>query len=359
MIDLFHLGCSIKSSYGTLDEIGKDYTTEVLNLYHPLTKIKNKKDVWFGLNSIFPSRKEIELPIISSINCFIATFHGDPIDYEWINSSLDRLRKYKTNFEGKFILCSNYPKPENLPSEIKYFQIEHLHLLPRWYGDKSKNLARPAKFRQFDFSYLSYRVTWFRTALFALLYKLEKGILSFPQLPNFEDQDLINFLKQYDCLDLLDDLKQFLPLPIDSYFESNSDMHNAWSVNSIAYQNCLINVVNESSLFYHGHMSEKSFKPLISKTLPVYSNIEQIGRLREFGFKFNTSFYDNNDNNIIRQVNTLKNLLNLPKKDLLHLVEEFLEYNRNWFFDNFYEKVDSDNQVVFDELVRYVKDIVD
>jgi hypothetical protein len=359
MLDLSKLGPHIKSVHGLLTEVGRDQTTEVLDLYRPLLSIKNQNSVWLGLNLIFPYEKKLRIPLISHIKCYIATFHGDPIDLKWINSTASILQNFDQRLANNFIVCSNYPKPKQLPEFIKYFQVEHLNLLPRWYDNSSLHLARSSKSRQFNFSYLSNRVTWFRTALFAYLFKLEKAILSFPNTPDLKDLNLIDFLSENNSLWLLDELAEFLPLPLDNYYESICDLQNGWTVNNIAYQNCLINVVNESTLDYDGHMSEKSFKPLISKTLPVYSSLKQIARLTDFGFKFNTSFYDNSPHPIMRQVNTLKNLLNLSNVELINLVNEFSDHNRDWFFNGFHDKVNVDNQIVLNQLVEHVKHIVD
>lgn len=358
MTSLYHLLPAIKSIDGTLDEVVRNTTTEIIDLYKPLEKIKNQKSIWMGLNLIFPSHKNIPIPLTNNIKCYIATFHGDPIDLEWIKFSVTRLNKLNID-HSRFIVCSNFPRPYDLPDSIKYFQIEHLHFLPKWYGNKELHLARPASQRQFNFSFLSNRESWFRTALFSLLYKFDKAILSFPNKPNLSDKNLISFMEKINSMDILNDLEKFLPIPLDNYFESVHDLQNAWSVNNIAYQNCLINLVNESTIEYCGHMSEKSFKPLISKTLPVYSNLNQIDRLEKFGFKFNKNFYDNSSDPILRQVNSLKNLLNLSNNTLVDLVEEFSEHNRNWFFDNFFDKVHNDNQKEINNLIEYVKNIVD
>ncbi len=358
MTFLTQLPHAIKYLHGTLDEVVRDTTTEIIDLYKPLEKIKNQKSIWMGLNLIFPSHKNIHIPLVNNIKCYIATFHGDPIDLEWLKLSIARLNKLNID-HSRFIVCSNFPKPHDLSNSIKYFQIEHLHFLPKWYGNKELHLARSASQRQFNFSFLSNREIWFRTALFSLLYKFDKAILSFPNKPNLNDTDLMKFMKKNNVIHILEELDKFLPLPIDNYFESVHDLQNAWSVNNIAYQNCLINVVNESTIEYFGHMSEKSFKPLISKTLPVYSNLNQITRLEEFGFKFNKNLYANNDDPILRQVNTLKNFLNLSNNALVDLVEEFSEHNRNWFFDNFFDKVHNDNQKEINNLIEHVKNIVD
>jgi hypothetical protein len=358
MASLTTVGPRIKSICGMLSDIGRDQSTEVIDLYSPLLKIKNQKSVWVGINLIFPSKKELLVPVTKETKCYIATFHGDPIDSKWIKSTSERLLQYDKNLLKNFIVCSNYPNPQ-IPQNIKHFQIEHLHLLPKFYGNSNLHLSRPAKYRQFNFSFYSFRPSWYRTALFICLYRLEKAILSFPNNPDLNDKELRNFLKENDIECSFEDLESFLPLPVDNYFESNTDLQHAWSVNNIAYQNCLINVVNESSIEYTGHMSEKSFKPLISKTLPIYSNQAQISRLREFGFKINSSFYDNHPNSIIRQVNTLKNLLKLPNSKLIDVVNEYADHNRDWFFNNFYDKITEENQGVLKELVEYVKNIVD
>ncbi len=358
MHSLVNLGPSIKSVYGLLSKVVSNTSTEIIDLYQPLDKLKNQNLIWLGLNLIFPSHKDIQLPI-NDAKCFIATFHGDPLDLDWIN--LSRKRLIDANIDPKnFIVCSNIPKSKvKLIEDLKYFQIEHLHLLPKWYGNKNLHLARSSVYRQFNFSFLSHREIWFRTALFALIYKFDKGILSFPYIPDLQDINLNKFMQMNSDIKILNNLEKFLPLPVDNYYESIHDLQNAWTVNNIAYQNCLINLVNESTIDYIGHMSEKSFKPLISKTLPIYSSIEQINRLEKFGFKFNKIFYDNNSDPILRQVNTLKNLIDLPRNDLISLVEEFSEHNRNWFFDNFYDKVHNDNQIEINNLIDYVKNIVD
>ena len=354
------IGSTIKSLHGLLSQIGKDQSTELFDLYVPLfNQIKNKDEVWLGLNLIFPSKTDLVLPIVGSIKCYVLTFHGDPIDNAWINSSVERLLKHKgKSFLNNLIICCNGERPDNLISDIKYHRIEHLHLLPRFYGQPQNHLARKAEVRNHKFSFLSHREIWFRTALFMCIYEMG-GIYSFTQKPDFSDEQLLDFLKHNGLSHKINDVLDRLPLPLDNYYEDSINLNDAWSVNNIAYQDCLVNVVNESTIPFKGHMSEKTFKPFISKTLPIFNSINQINRLREFGFAINDSIYNDISDPILFQVNALKKLIDIPKKQLIDLVNEHSQHNRDWFFKGFNEEVNKLNSVAMSNLIQDVKNIVD
>ena len=360
MVGSKNIGPTIRSSHGLLSQVGKDTYTELFDLYLPLyNAIANKENVWLGLNLIFPSTSDLQLPLINSIKCYIMTFHGDPIDHEWVMSSISRIRKFKgESFFDNLILCSNGDRPSYLPADVKYYQIEHLHLLPRLFGEAKNHLSRKAEVRHHKFSLLSHRAVWFRTALFMCLYKLD-GVFSFTQQPDFKDERLLSFLRRNDMIHTIDDFMQYLPMPLDNYYENPGDLNNAWSVNNIAYQDCLMNVVNESSIPYKGHMSEKSFKPFISKTLPIFNSKKQIQRLREFGFLIDDSIYEDNNDPILYQVNTIKKLLTWSKNQLIDLVNQHSTHNREWFFTDFNEEVSRQNLGTMQRLIADVKNIVD
>jgi hypothetical protein len=185
------------------------------------------------------------------------------------------------------------------------------------------------------------------------------GIYSFTQKPDFTDQRLLDFLERNGLMHKIDDMIDRLPLPLDNYYENNINLNDAWSVNNLAYQDCLVNVVNESALSFNGHMSEKTFKPFISKTLPVFSSRQQINRLREFGFRINDSIYDDMDDPILFQVAALTKLINLTRSQLVDLVDEHSQHNRDWFFEGFYAEVNRQNRQAMDDLIADIKNIVD
>lgn len=349
----------IKHIIGNL-QISRDTSTEIYDLYQPLYSATNQYErVWIGLNLIWPSITNLDLPFIDKIKCYVCTFHGDMIDESWVRSQIHTIVNYKPPFRSDIlILCNDLDRPLWLDNGVRYHRIEHLHYLTKMYGDKIKHMSRPVKARQHTFSFLSHRPNQSRTMLLMHLYKLG-GIISFPHSVNLDDPELLKYCQDNKLMQALENIREFTPCPLDDYYLDPTSTSRGWGVNNIAYQDCLINVVNETSLS-NGYMSEKSFKPFISGTLPVFSNTVQINRLRAFGFRINDSYYDLHINDpIMFTVTALKSLLALNRDDLLELVNEHRDHNRNWFFDGFFDRLQSMNMNAFPLLIEDIRSLID
>lgn len=350
--------------------LNNNYYTEVLDLYRPLhDAVVNRQHVWFGLNLIHPSQKNLQLPTTEDIKCYILTFHGDPIDRPWIAKQINRLRELRPNFDLKnLIIVSNSDRIDltrimvDCPgvNHLTYFNIEHLHYLVRWYGDKTQHQFRSPEVKKHKWSYLSFRPMIDRTLLACCLINQPDGVFSMPIRPDFDDQELLANVAKYNLQYQFELLKKSVPCPLDDYYEHREDLKHAWSVNNLAFQDCLFNIVNESAVVPSDYMSEKSFKPFISGCLPVFGSPTQIPKLEHFGFKINADLYKFNDEHpIIKQFLCVDYLLSLPRTELLDLVNEHREYNRNWFFGGFYDTVTRLNKPNMDKLISFVKEVVD
>lgn len=357
----------IKDDFGYLSN---NYYTEVLDLYRPLhDAVVNHHHVWFGLNLIHPSQQNLAVPITDDIKCYILTFHGDPIDIRWISIQINRLRNLRPTFDLRnLIIVSNSDNIDltrimiDCPgvNNLTYFNIEHLHYLVRWYGDKTQHQFRSPEVKKHKWSYLSFRPMVDRTLLACCLINQPDGVFSMPIRPDFDDQELLANVAKYNLQYQFELLKKSVPCPLDDYYEHREDLKHAWSVNNLAFQDCLLNVVNESSGIPAGYMSEKSFKPFIAGCLPVFSSLTQRNKLEQFGFKINSNIYQSNgEHPVIEQAHTVDYLLSLPGTELLKLVNEHREYNRNWFFNGFYDTVTALNKPNMDNLIKFVKEVVD
>jgi hypothetical protein len=350
--------------------LNNNYYTEVLDLYKPLyDAVVNRQHIWFGLNLIHPGQQGIEVPVTDDIKCYVLTFHGDPIDLLWISTQINRLRDLRPTFDLKnLIIVSNSDNIDfttikvNCPgvNSLTYFNIEHLHYLVHWYGDRNKHQFRLPEVKKHIWSYLSFRPMADRTLMACCLVDKPNGVFSMPIVPNFDDRELLTNVDKYNLHSQLELLKKSVPCPLDDYYEHHEDLKHAWSVNNLAFQDCLFNIVNESAVIPIDYMSEKSFKPFIAGCLPVFGSSSQINKLEKFGFKINRSLYQLSDKHpVIAQADIVNWLLALSETQLLELVNEHREHNRNWFFDGFYDVVTTLNKPNMDKLINFVKEVVD
>jgi len=359
--NLRDIGPALAYDHGLLSEIGRNHRTEILDLYRPLyEKVRNKDAVWFGLNLIWPGQEGLNLPLVPGIQCYVITFHGDPIDAEWLTAQLQQMKTYWPRFDLKnIILVSNAVSSSQFP-DITVHRLDHLHLLRKWYGNPDIHMFRSADVRRHKWGFASYRSSWPRTALATCIIDKPDGIFSVAHIPDYLDNSLLDFITTHRLSKSFEKLQRSIPCPMDDYYQSPTDLSHAWSVNNLLYQDCVINVVVESSPYYgEGFMTEKSFKPLISGSLPLFNDKRWVQRLREFGFQIEDHYYDDHHDPIIRQSNTLDKLLRMPTNDLINLASENAEHNRSWFFDGFYETVSSSNHKKMEELIAMVKKIVD
>jgi hypothetical protein len=200
-----------------------------------------------------------------------------------------------------------------------------------------------------------------RTLLACYLINQLNGVFSMPVVPDFDAAELLARIEQYGLQDQLVRLKQSVPCPLDDYYEHSVDLKHAWSVNNLAFQDCLFNIVNESATVPDDYMSEKSFKPFIAGCLPVFKTKNQINKLIKFGFKINQAIYVHETADpVIAQWHTIKSLLALADTELLALVDEYRDYNRDWFFNGgFYSTVVELNKPVMEKLISFIKEVVD
>ena len=358
----------IKDDFGYLNN---NYYTEVLDLYRPLyDAVDNHHHVWFGLNLIHPGQQGLEVPVTDDIKCYVLTFHGDPIDLPWISGQIARIKSSRLDFDLKNVVIVSNSRNLDLTSimisnpgvnTLTYFNIEHLHYLVHWYGTAEQHQFRSPEVKMHKWSYLSFRPMADRTLLACCLIDQPNGVFSMPVIPNFNDSDLLANVEKYHLQEQLELVKKSVPCPLDDYYEHSVDLKHAWSVNNLAFQDCLCNVINESATIPADYMSEKSFKPFIAGCLPVFGSLSHVDKLEQFGFKINRSIYESGTAHpVIKQANTVKQLLALPRSDLLDLVNEHREYNRDWFFNGgFYAAVTAMNQPIIEKLISFVKEVVD
>lgn len=356
-MNLRNVGRYLRHNYGRFDQVGNDYYTEVFDLYKPLyQRVKHKEKIWFGLNLIRPTDAAIELPNDPDIDCYILTFHGDPVDNSWIDSQVKRLTELRPDFDlNRIIVVTDHSR--EFSKTLRYFHLEHLHQLPLLYGKQDQYLMRPPEQRSHTWSLLSGRPTWQRAALMSAMLYFKDGILiSARDDFDWKDERLLNACAALGVEKNLEDLKNFLPSPLD---ENEVSTEHSWSTNNIAYQDVICNIVNESTMFSDDHreyLSEKSFKPFIGGCLPIVDSFSRSDRLRDFGFEVEETIYQPYANAIKIQTQALTTIMHWssPKQ----ILKDIQEHNRNWFFDGFRRRMIARNEILIEELIDYVNNIV-
>lgn len=338
-LSLRDVPAKLHSKYGELQHLWNYDATETEDIYCDLGFVANKDQYWFGLNLIKPN---FDLPNEPWIKKYILTFHGDPIDEYWL---LDQL---KTIPQHKIIVFSGHT-PSFIDDLVETYSICHLHLLSKWYAPQEHFITRPLAQRKFKWSMLANRETPERTVLASLLLNDKNGILGINYKPSIE-QDTALFMQQ------IQKLSESCPILFDDLCMHSEDIYLGWNCNNIAYQDCLINYVAESD-YETDFLSEKTFKCVVSGTVPIFTSWPKARHFIGLGFKYPLeliNFLRSNQNiNHFERCQKLVEYINtLEKQQIVNMYSKLAKHNREYFYTKFYNRFSSANSETLHNFVR-------
>jgi hypothetical protein len=297
----------------------------------------------------------------SDFDVYIICAFGEFINEEFINH-IDSNPKFAD--KHLILLTSQLYEPHNL-LKFKVFYIEHMHTIVDFFkpAPYSKLVAR-----QHTHSLLSRRNALHKSLVLNHLLK---------RYPNAE-YTLANLeTTEFKIQTVQQDAQLVLGLNIsDSVADEIIKLHqntktvsgHQWSIDNNLYKNTKLNWAVESIFLTRqncptAYLTEKIIKPITSGSCFVLvSQMHSYQRLRLLGFetfenKFQIDFDHESDQirlDSIFQLIDLKNfddILNDP--EIQHLVD----YNYHYFFNDFFNNVESTNQSKIENLLDYINGI--
>jgi len=341
---------------GSLAEYHYPTDKEVGDLLGFLKKIKSKKRIFL----LDVPRWNLPLPS-TDYDIYIICMFGEAVNEDYVNA-LDQHAEF---IDKQIILLTSQYYTNSTLGRVKVFYIEHLHtvrqFLPRPVYTQISN-------RQFTHGALSHRNSVHKTILIAKLLQTFDTDLQY----TFCNSASNEYTEVSDIVEIMTNLK----LGLDKKFEHTLRfIHNnpvmisghLWDVNNRIYHDSKLIWTAETN-FISGHgpsayITEKTMKSIVTGSpFVIMAQQNTLARLRSMGFEtYEKEFkidYDNKcDVDRYLSIFDLIDQFDLTSVLDSQATQDIADYNHNYFYADFYSRVEQDNVDRIEHVVDYVNAI--
>jgi hypothetical protein len=313
------------------------------NLLDFLSQVKNPDKIWIGDNLDW-TISHTQVP--NNYDTYIFGYFGEFVNTDFLQKINIRLA------DKKLILLSSTDCSTFDLSNFQKFYLEHLH---HWVKHYPKTVYSPLRMRSYQHSILVGRLAVHKIIALAQLKVLYPNLLYSYQKKSSGEIYESNFFSHYQTIhniNLSSDLKQqiqqlFDDAPVTHFSKNDNQSSQIWFNSDLpAYSNSIFHWSVESiyqtlNNFPKSYLTEKSMKPFTTGTpFAVLGQKHTQERLCRLGFQpyFDYQKLDDTDDNF-RLLDTI-NAIDI--KDLDHL-QSIVDFNYNWFYNNFFDHVEKIN----------------
>lgn len=360
-MDLSKLNFTVYS--GSLAEYHYPANKEFGNVLQFLKKVDKKKDVHLT-DAMFWRMPYPQL----GFKTYLVFAMG-----EFVNEDFIQRMENDPAFASKelILVTSQYYQPNNL-KRFKVFHLEHMHAMVNFYDNKEYiKLAN----RTHTHASLSRRNALHKSFVINRLLK------RFPDLQytlcNVKTNEFeINNFAQKNDVKLLDGSKGILGIDLsDSELRDLMKLHRfprqvpgeQWDIDNYLYTGCKLMWVTESIFLTRenhptAYLTEKTIKPIASgNCFVLVSQANSYRRLASWGFlTFEDIFKIDFDTKVdSERLTSIYQLIdNFDFDDVLNTaqVQEMVDYNHRYFFNNFFNKVEKDNEPKIETILEYINE---
>ncbi len=291
---------------------------------------------------------------------YILCMFGEAVDEKYVNK-LDQLPEFKD--KQIVLLTSQYYQTPDY-NRVKVFHIEHLHtVIPFLPRPKYTRLIN----RKFTHASLSHRNAVHKTILTAKLLKQFGQNLQYTfcnsQSNEYDSCDTVVKIMQSIGLEVDEEL----PMVIQHLHNNPVKIHgHLWSVDNHIYHDSKL-IWTAESIFVSNenaptaYITEKTLKAIISGSCFISVGQQHtLARLRSLGFEtYEKEFGIDYDNkfDFERYVAIFKLIDQFDLSVDSSIIQDIADYNHNYFYGDFYNRVERDNIDRIQQVIEYVNAI--